>query len=88
MDVDIKSQFHRAIFNTFAESTVVCITHQIDTILDFDVAIVLDRGKIVEQGNPRLLLNEEGSRLKQLFSLQKAEAVMIEKVPSGDAQGD
>jgi ABC-type multidrug transport system ATPase subunit len=80
-DVDIQAQFHRAIFETFAESTVVCITHQIDTIRHFDVAIVLDRGKIVEQGNPRILLNEEGSKLKQLSSLQKAEAVMVEKGP-------
>jgi ATP-binding cassette subfamily C (CFTR/MRP) protein 1 len=74
---------HRAVFDTFAESTVVCITHQIETILDFDVAIVLDRGKIVEQGNPRVLLEEEGSRLNQLYSMQKAEAVMVEKVPGG-----
>ena len=74
---------HRAVFDTFAESTVVCITHQIETILDFDVAIVLDRGKIVEQGNPRVLLKEEGSRLKHLYSMQKAEAVMVEKVPGG-----
>lgn len=84
VDVDIQSHFQRAIFNTYAESTVVCITHQIDTILDFDVAVVLDRGKIVEQGNPRVLLNEEGSRLKQLYALQKAEAVMVEKVALGD----
>jgi len=80
-DVDIQSQLHRAVFDTFAESTVVCITHQIETVMDFDVAIVLDRGKIVEQGNPRVLLEENGSRLKQLYSMQKAEAVMVEKLP-------
>lgn len=59
----------------------MCITHQIETVMDFDVAIVLDRGKIVEQGNPRVLLEEDGSRLKQLYSMQKAEAVMVEKLP-------
>ncbi|KAL6894904.1 P-loop containing nucleoside triphosphate hydrolase protein [Trichoderma evansii] len=88
VDVNIQSQFHRAIFDTFSESTVVCITHQVDTILDFDVAIVLDRGKIVEHGSPRALLNEECSRLKQLYSLQKAEAVMVEKLSDGNAQDE
>lgn len=48
----------------------MCITHQIETVSDFDVAIVLDRGRIVEQGNPKVLLAQEGSRLKQLYSLQ------------------
>lgn len=88
VDVNIQSQFHRAIFNTFSESTVVCITHQVDTILDFDIAIVLDRGKIVEHGSPRALLNEENSKLKQLYSLQKAEAVMVEKVSDSDIQNE
>ncbi|PTB37966.1 hypothetical protein M441DRAFT_60292 [Trichoderma asperellum CBS 433.97] len=88
VDVNIQSQFHRAIFNTFSESTVVCITHQVDTILDFDIAIVLDRGKIVEHGSPRALLNEENSKLKQLYSLQKAEAVMVEKLSDSDIQNE
>jgi ATP-binding cassette subfamily C (CFTR/MRP) protein 1 len=61
----------------------VCITHQIETILDFDVAIVLDGGKIIEQGNPRVLLEQEGSRLKQLYSMEKTEAIMVENVPGG-----
>ena len=60
---------------------MVCITHQVETILDFDVAVVLDRGKIVEQGNPRLLLQEEGSRLFQLYSTQKTETKLLEEVP-------
>ncbi|KAH6719181.1 P-loop containing nucleoside triphosphate hydrolase protein [Leptodontidium sp. MPI-SDFR-AT-0119] len=83
VDVDIQSQLQRAVFETFADSTVVCITHQIDTILDFDLAIVLDRGKIVEQGKPRELLEKEGSRLRQLYSMQNTEAAMAEKVTGG-----
>ncbi|KAL3426496.1 hypothetical protein PVAG01_00005 [Phlyctema vagabunda] len=83
VDVDIRSQLHRAVFQTFANSTVVCITHQIETVLDFDFAIVLDHGKIVEQGNPRTLLAEEGSRLKQLYSIQKLEAAVAESALDG-----
>ncbi|KAI8611779.1 P-loop containing nucleoside triphosphate hydrolase protein [Chytriomyces sp. MP71] len=46
----------------FASSTVLCIAHRLQTIIDFDAVLVLDYGKVVEFGAPHELLqkNEDG----------------------------
>lgn len=42
------------------EKTAVIITHRIFSLLEFDKVIVLDDGKIVEQGTHKDLLNQNG----------------------------
>jgi ATP-binding cassette subfamily C (CFTR/MRP) protein 4 len=43
----------------FANRTLIVIAHRINTIIDSDVVVVLDAGKIIEQGVPHLLLTDE-----------------------------
>lgn len=50
----------------FKECTVLSVAHRLETILDFDKVLVLDNGKIVEEGNPRALLNRP-SAFKALY---------------------
>ncbi|KAK9415303.1 hypothetical protein SUNI508_02151 [Seiridium unicorne] len=40
----------------FEHATVLSVAHRLDTIADFDRVLVLDSGKVIEQGNPRDLL--------------------------------
>ncbi|KAM0819840.1 hypothetical protein AB5N19_05656 [Seiridium cardinale] len=40
----------------FEHATVLSVAHRLDTIVDFDRVLVLDSGKVIEQGNPRDLL--------------------------------
>lgn len=40
----------------FKDATVLCVAHRLDTIVDFDRVLVLDKGGIIEEGNPRELL--------------------------------
>lgn len=42
--------------------TVITIAHRISTVLNMDNILVLDRGVLVEQGNPQVLLQDECSR--------------------------
>ncbi|KAI9335963.1 P-loop containing nucleoside triphosphate hydrolase protein [Obelidium mucronatum] len=43
----------------FASSTVLCIAHRLQTIIDFDRVLVLDYGKVVEYGLPHELLQKD-----------------------------
>ncbi|CAG7555748.1 unnamed protein product [Fusarium equiseti] len=45
--------------------TIIEVTHRLDHVTDFDIAIVMENGKIIETGEPRELLAHE-SALKAL----------------------
>ncbi|RYC82063.1 ABC transporter C family member 3 [Fusarium oxysporum f. sp. narcissi] len=68
VDNDIQTQLRQTVFDTFPDSTVLCVTHQVATIIKFDIVLVLDDGKIVEQGDPKELLHQPTSRFAQLYS--------------------
>ena len=51
----------------FRDSTVVCIAHRLDTIVDFDEVAVMQSGRIAEIGNPRVLLQNPRSAFAQLY---------------------
>ncbi|KAJ3007270.1 UNVERIFIED_CONTAM: Multidrug resistance-associated protein 4 [Siphonaria sp. JEL0065] len=46
----------------FASSTVLCIAHRLQTIIDFDRVLVLDYGKVVEYGSPHELLQKNAEK--------------------------
>ncbi len=41
------------------ESTILQIAHRLDAILECDWAVVMDKGKVVEQGPPQELLKHQ-----------------------------
>ena len=45
----------------FRSCSILTVAHRINTIADYDVVVVLDRGRVVELGNPRELATEESS---------------------------
>ncbi|KAF8698000.1 hypothetical protein HU200_035504 [Digitaria exilis] len=42
--------------------TVLTIAHRISTVMKMDNILVLDRGELVEEGNPEILMNHKSSR--------------------------
>jgi ATP-binding cassette subfamily B protein len=54
--------------------TTLTIAHRLSTIVDSDLIIVLEQGRIVEQGNHRELLLL-GGQYARLWSIQQAEAL-------------
>lgn len=58
----------RSVIETqFQKHTVISIAHRLETVIDYDIVVVLDEGKVVEIGNPRELLRTQ-SRFKALWN--------------------
>lgn len=44
------------------------VAHRLKSLLDFDRVVVLDSGRLVENGAPRELLDDESSAFRALYS--------------------
>ncbi|KAF6832441.1 hypothetical protein CPLU01_06124 [Colletotrichum plurivorum] len=51
VDVDTEKNMIEVVRSRFGNATVISVAHRLDTILDFDMILVLDKGKIIEQGS-------------------------------------
>jgi ABC-type multidrug transport system fused ATPase/permease subunit len=67
-ETDVKVQ--QVIRESFKECTVMMIAHRIRTLLDFDQIIVLDSGRIIEQGSPSQLIGRDGGEFSKLLGLE------------------
>lgn len=60
LDVENESQVQEALSRLLADKTVIVIAHRMRTVMNADKIIVLDSGKVIEQGSPSELLSHEG----------------------------
>ncbi|KLP16708.1 multidrug resistance-associated protein [Fusarium fujikuroi] len=67
VDQKTEETIKAVIESEFKDHTVVFITHRLDTIIDFDRVIVMDKGCVVELGEPKSLL-ASGTRFKALWA--------------------
>ena len=73
LDPENETQVQRAVNALVADKTVVIIAHRLKTIKGADNIIVLDEGRVVEQGVHGALLRQEGLYAK-LWDLQRQSA--------------
>ena len=66
MDVHSDNLMQKSLRESFPNQTLLVVAHRISTILDSDLIIVLDNGKIAEQGTPQELLGRQGSIFREL----------------------
>ncbi|KAM0261709.1 hypothetical protein ACHAQJ_002161 [Trichoderma viride] len=73
-------QMVRTTINThFKNHTVISIAHHLETILDFDRVVVMDKGRVVEVGSPRELLQSAGhGKFKALWEANNRGALSEE----------
>ncbi|KAL9569400.1 hypothetical protein ACKAV7_006455 [Fusarium commune] len=67
VDQKTEETIKAVIESEFKDHTVVFITHRLDTIIDFDRVIVMDKGCVVELGEPKSLLASD-SKFKALWA--------------------
>ncbi|KAI9179146.1 hypothetical protein H9P43_005808 [Blastocladiella emersonii ATCC 22665] len=64
VDQATDAQIQRAIRRDFANATVVTIAHRLNTVIDYDLVLVMDNGRVAELASPAELL----SRPESLFT--------------------
>mmetsp|Transcript_4161 Transcript_4161/g.8356 ORF Transcript_4161/g.8356 Transcript_4161/m.8356 type:complete len:1301 (+) Transcript_4161:82-3984(+) len=59
VDTETDAMIQRMIRETFVESTIICIAHRLETIMDFDKVMVIEDGRVGEEGKPDVLLKKK-----------------------------
>lgn len=70
LDIESELQIQRVIEKFKGEITVVIIAHRLSTITSADKVVVLEKGRIVEEGSPSKLLMDKDSYFSRVYSLQ------------------
>ncbi|HMC61528.1 MAG TPA: ATP-binding cassette domain-containing protein [Candidatus Solibacter sp.] len=55
----------------FAGVTLLCVTHDVTETLDFERVLVVEQGRILEQGSPPELCRQSGSRYRALLDREE-----------------
>jgi ABC-type multidrug transport system fused ATPase/permease subunit len=55
LDPATQQQVQYTVENNFPDSTMIMIAHRLETIVNFDKVLVMDRGLVVEEGSPTQL---------------------------------
>jgi len=64
LDTESEQAIQEALSRLFTGRTVIAIAHRLSTLDAFDRIVVLDRGRIIEDGPPRRLLQSKGAYSK------------------------
>src|SRR3984957_19642676 len=69
LDTESEQSIQEALSRLFKGRTVIAIAHRLSTLDAFDRIVVLDRGRIVEDGAPKRLLQTRGA-FSKMYGLQ------------------
>ena len=69
LDADTEMEFWRNIRSIAEKRTVIAITHRLSTVFEMDRIVVMEDGRVLESGKPKILLAEKG-RFAELYEMQ------------------
>ncbi|KAK6070647.1 ABC transporter [Seiridium cupressi] len=67
VDRETETEMQAIIMVEFKHYTVIAVSHHLDMVLDFDKVVVMDRGSIVEVGDPKTLSQDSSTRFGELW---------------------
>jgi len=71
IDPRTQEMVQKAMHSQFTDSTLIAIAHRLETILDFDMVIVMDQGHIVEKGTVKELEAAKGGIFAKMLSAKR-----------------
>jgi ATP-binding cassette subfamily B protein len=85
IDTETEAMIQKAINQTLKGRTAIVIAHRLSTIVDADRILVMEAGKIIEDGNHRALMAQKGVYHK-LYMNQFAELKVEQQIATFDEQ--
>ncbi|MFA5792575.1 MAG: ABC transporter ATP-binding protein [Candidatus Gracilibacteria bacterium] len=70
LDSESEKLIKDALNNLMKNKTVFVIAHRLSTVIDMDRILVLEKGRIVEEGNHGELIKKDGGLYRKLWELQ------------------
>ncbi|CBZ29199.1 p-glycoprotein-like protein [Leishmania mexicana MHOM/GT/2001/U1103] len=86
VDAQLDQAVQRIVAEQFGAYTVVTIAHRLYTVAAYDVVLVMARGRVVEMGQPRALLERRDSVLYGMVAQSAAVAGSREGLSREDAE--
>ncbi|XP_072948487.1 probable multidrug resistance-associated protein lethal(2)03659 [Epargyreus clarus] len=89
VDTETDKHIQETIRTKFADSTVLTIAHRLNTVMDYDRVIVMDKGRVVESGHPYELLTQSTQQKtdvpprRMILSKSQAPLAIPEESPEG-----
>lgn len=81
VDTETDSFIQKMIRERFQGTTLLTIAHRLNTIMDYDVILVMDKGKVAEFDSPmKLLENTDGIFSSLVDSTGKESSTMLRKM--------
>ncbi|EAR97613.1 ABC transporter C family protein (macronuclear) [Tetrahymena thermophila SB210] len=68
VDMVTDDLIQKKIKERFQNSTVITVAHRLNTIADYDMVVVMDKGKVIESGDPYILLQKDSSFFKTMVN--------------------
>ncbi|KAI0113106.1 putative ABC multidrug transporter [Daldinia grandis] len=69
VDRETEKAMQEVISVEFKEYTIVAVSHHLDMVMDYDRVVVMDKGEIIEMGNPAQLVDQAGTRFGELWNV-------------------
>jgi ATP-binding cassette subfamily B multidrug efflux pump len=79
LDSEVEAAIQEQLYNLMKGKTVIAIAHRLSTIAAMDRLIIMDRGRIVEEGTHESLL-KRGGIYAQLWTRQSGGFLMEDRV--------
>ena len=70
LDSEVEAMIQRQLTNMMEEKTVIAIAHRLSTIAEMDRLIIMDQGKIIEDGSHDELIKKENGVYAKLWARQ------------------
>ncbi|KAG6028095.1 hypothetical protein E4U19_001674 [Claviceps sp. Clav32 group G5] len=68
VDSETDELMQRVIHEELKDRTLIAVAHKLHTVVDYDRIVLIDKGKIVECGNPQVLLQNSTSAFYKLYT--------------------
>ncbi|KAG9229339.1 P-loop containing nucleoside triphosphate hydrolase protein [Amylocarpus encephaloides] len=67
VDQETDRMMQQIILEEFKSYTIVMVSHRLEMMISFDTVLVMDKGSVVESGDPMVLKEQAGSRFGELW---------------------